>query len=135
MLLIRPRVSHLHWFNFSQTGEIIDAGYEATRAALEQAGDALLCGSGVYPRRSIEVSVDRSLCIGCGTCVALEPNLMALDAQNKAYAISPRIDWSPVDGSFVEKCPTLAISATTLNGSGARTSAPTRQATVDAADD
>jgi NTE family protein len=111
MLLLRPRVSHHGWFAFEGAGEMIDAGYAAASAALDQLGDELTRAGGVYPRRQVQLSVDRGRCIGCTTCVALAPRLMALDAGGKAYPTISRVEWSPADGDFVSHCPTAAISA------------------------
>ena len=111
MLLIRPRVSHHGWFTFENAGQMIDAGYAAAVAALDQLGDELTRAGGVYPRRQVELSVDRERCIGCTTCVALAPRLMAMDATGKAYPTISRVEWSPADGDFVLHCPTGAIEA------------------------
>ena len=108
MLLIRPRVSDQHWFSFSHTTEIIAAGYDATIAALDQMGDALRSG-GIHPRQMVSVSVDRERCTGCGLCVALAPEMMAMDGRGKAIAIGSPAEWSPADGGFVHHCPTDAI--------------------------
>lgn len=134
MLLIRPRVGHRHWFSFTHTEEMIDAGYAAAVRALDQVGDALHAPSGVYPRRMVSVAVDRDRCIGCGTCVALAPRLMALHGDGKAYVTSSPIEWSPADGDFVQQCPTEAITVQSLDGTR-RTTRPSSEATLDAADD
>ncbi|MDQ6887298.1 MAG: patatin-like phospholipase family protein [Gemmatimonadota bacterium] len=135
MLLIRPKIAHLNWFSFAHTQEIIDAGYEAAIAALDLVGDCLLSPTGVYPRRPVSLEVDRDKCIGCGTCVAMAPRLMALDSSGKAYAVSRHHEWSPADGDFVHHCPTEAITAQFLDGTRRRTSAPEKEPTLDAADD
>lgn len=130
MLLIRPRVSQHHWFSFAHAMEMLEAGYTAALAALDQAGDALLGAGGVYPRRHVTVAVDRERCVGCGICVALAPDLMALDQEGKAYAKRSPLDWSPVDGEFVRHCPTDAIAAVSLEGRG-RTRRPSSEPTGD----
>ncbi|HEU4641396.1 MAG TPA: patatin-like phospholipase family protein [Gemmatimonadaceae bacterium] len=134
MLLIRPRVGHRHWFSFTNTAEIVDAGYTAAAAALDQIGDALLSPSGVYPRQMVRVVVDRERCIGCGTCVALAPRLMAQRTDGKAYVTSSPVQWSPADGDFVQQCPTEAITVQSLDGTR-RTTRPFSEPTLDAADD
>jgi NTE family protein len=68
MILIRPKVSHIGWFSFTHTDELLDAGYQA-----------------------------------------------AMDASQKAYPMTPVVEWSPADGDFVHHCPTLAIEATRLD--------------------
>ena len=108
MLLIRPRLGDRHWFSFSHTSEIIEAGYDAAIAALDQMGDALHTG-GIHPRQMITVAVDRGRCTGCGLCAALAPQMMAMDDAGKAVAVGSPAEWSPADGGFVHHCPTDAI--------------------------
>ena len=136
MILIRPKVSHIGWFSFSHTDEIIEAGYTAAMEALSTF-DACLEGSGVYPRREMEIIVDPDKCIGCELCVALAPRLMAMDGRRKAYPVKPIVEWSPADGDFVHHCPTYAIEVTRLETKTARgggttvdpTSEPTTETT------
>jgi NTE family protein len=119
MLLIRPRVSQHGWFSFERASEMIDAGYAAAMTAFDQMGDALHRVGGVYPRRMVELSVDRERCIGCTTCVALAPRLMAMDASGKAYPTSSPVEWSPADGDFVQHCPTSAIEVRSVGATAA----------------
>ncbi len=114
MLLVRPKVSHVGWFSFSHTRELIDVGYEATRDALRETDALLKAPGGIWPRRPIQIIVDRDKCTGCAMCVARAPDTMALDEQRKAYPISRVHDWSPADGAFVRVCPVDAISVSTL---------------------
>jgi NTE family protein len=116
MLLVRPNVGHRDWFSFVHTEELIEAGYSATLAALDAAGDALVTGGGIYPRRRVNVMIDREKCTGCGLCVSLNPHQMFLDAAGKAVMPSPIMEWSPADGDFVQQCPVEAISVHTLDG-------------------
>lgn len=109
MLLIRPKVGHRSWFSFHAFEEVIQAGYDAAHAALDQVGDALLSSGGIYPKRRVDITVDRAKCIGCRLCVALAPRLMALDGEGKAYVTCTPLEWSPADGDFVHQCPTAAI--------------------------
>jgi ferredoxin len=88
---------------------VIEAGYAAACTALDQVGDALLSSGGIYPRRRVDVTVDRAKCIGCGLCVALAPRLMARNASGKAYVTCSPVEWSPAEGDFVHQCPTGAI--------------------------
>jgi NTE family protein len=135
MLLIRPPVAHRDWFSFSHAEELIDAGYESARAVLDGMGDSLRMPGGVFPRRGVEIAVDREKCVSCGTCVALAPRLMAMDAESKAYATCSRLEWSPAEGGFVHQCPTGAITVRDLDGSQRVTTTPEREPTLDAADD
>jgi NTE family protein len=134
MLLLRPPVSQHHWFSFTNTAELIEAGYRAASRALDQIGDALVSGSGIHPRRMVEVTVDRDRCIGCGVCVALAPDVMAMGPDGKAHAALPSLEWSPADGNFVQECPTEAITVHSMDGT-LRTTRPITETTLDAADD
>jgi len=116
MLLVRPNIGHRDWFSFVHTEELIQVGYSAAKAALDQAGDALVSGGGIYPRRRVNVIIDRAKCTGCGICVSLQPNLLMLDEERKAVVPNPIMQWSPADGDFVQHCPFEAISVHTLDG-------------------
>lgn len=109
LMLIRPRVSHVSWFSFAHTEEVIREGYRAMRDALEQFDALLEAPGGVFPKRLVRVQVDTPRCTGCGTCVALAPQLMALDARQRAYTLTQSVEWSPADGDFVRHCPTGAL--------------------------
>jgi NTE family protein len=115
MILIRPKVNHIGWFSFSHTDELLEAGYTAAIDACKHYEECITWGIGVFPRRPMQISVDRQKCIGCTLCVALAPDLMAMDATQKAYALQPVVEWSPADGDFVHHCPTLAITATRID--------------------
>lgn len=116
MILIRPRVSHIGWFSFSHADELIESGYKAAIEALAHIDDCLGAESGIFPRRPMRVRVDREKCIGCTLCVALAPNIMAMDDTGKAFAHTPVVDWSPADGDFVHHCPTYAIGTDRIDG-------------------
>jgi NTE family protein len=115
MILIRPKVSHIGWFSFTHTDELLDAGYQAAMDACKHYEECIAWGIGVFPRRPVQISVDREKCIGCTLCTALAPEVMAMDASQKAYPLTPVVEWSPADGDFVHHCPTLAIEATRLD--------------------
>ncbi|HEU4586079.1 MAG TPA: patatin-like phospholipase family protein [Gemmatimonadaceae bacterium] len=134
MLLLRPPVSYHHWFSFANTAQLIEAGYAAASRALDQLGDSLVNGTGIYPRRMVELSVDPERCIGCGTCVALAPDVMEMGSDGKAHATPSPLEWSPADGDFVQECPTEAITVRSMDGM-LRTTRPMTETTLDAADD
>src|SRR5687767_1024283 len=115
MILIRPKVNHIGWFSFAHTDELLEAGYRAAMEACKHYEECITWGIGVFPRRPMQITVDRQKCIGCTLCAALAPDLMAMDASQKAYPLMPVVEWSPADGDFVHHCPTLAISATRLD--------------------
>jgi NTE family protein len=135
MHTLRPPVAHLHWFSFTHTEELIEAGYVAALSVLDGIGDALQRPGGVFPRRAVEITVDREKCVSCGICVALAPRLMAIDGSGKAFATCGRLEWSPAEGDFVHHCPTRAITVRELDGAGRITTSPEREPTLDAADD
>jgi NTE family protein len=111
MILIRPRVGHIGWFSFSHADELIEAGYKAAVEALKDFDACVNSETGIFPRRQVAISVDREKCIGCTLCVALAPQVMAMDETGKAVPRIPVVDWSPADGDFVHHCPTYAINA------------------------
>jgi ferredoxin len=80
----------------------------------------LHASGGVYPRRLVDVQVDRDKCTGCGMCVTQAPDLMRMDAQGKATVIGGPFEWSRADGGFVTECPVQAIGVDTIEGDGHR---------------
>ena len=130
MLLVRPRVGHRDWFEFSHSEEMIQAGYEGTLSALDELVDGPLAPNTIYPRRRIRLSVNREKCVGCGVCTTLAPDIMEIDAEHKAFAAREEHEWSPADGEFVGHCPTAAITVESIV-SRRRTTRPIEQATVD----
>ena len=135
LLLIRPRVAEVGWFNFDRAAEVIEIGYRTAVASLDQVGNALRSRGGVHPRRLVELEVDESKCIGCRTCVALAPRLMRMDAAGKAYPVLSPLEWSPADGHFVGQCPTEAISVRWLDGRSETSTDPEREPTAEAMGD
>jgi len=115
MLLVRPRLATVSWFSFSHTAELINEGYRAATEALQTLPETLAAPGGVFPRRSVRITVSEERCTGCGLCVALAPQLMGLDARRKAFALTHVVEWSPADGDFVRHCPTEAIAVHRLD--------------------
>jgi NTE family protein len=111
MLLIRPRVNHVGWFEFGHAGFLIDEGYRAAREALEHLDVAMSSEGGIFPRRVMEVDVERERCVGCRMCTVLAPGLFVMDETGKAVIRERILHWSPADGVFVRQCPTGAITA------------------------
>lgn len=108
LLLVRPAVWHYNWFSFGHVDRIIQLGYEAAVDALDRGGTSLLLG-GVWPRRLVEVRVDRAKCTGCTLCATLAPRQMAMDQDGKAQVLHSPVEWSRAEGDFVHQCPTNAI--------------------------
>jgi len=114
MLLIRPRVNHIGWFEFGHAPFLIEEGYRAAKEALDHLPMALTSPGGIYPRRVMAVDVDREKCTGCALCTVLAPGLFAMDPDGKAFARERILHWSPAEGAFVQQCPTKAIIVTPL---------------------
>jgi ferredoxin len=122
MLLVRPPIWHYHWFTFARTAQIIDAGYSATLRSLDRVGDALLHGSGVHSRKTVDLTIDEAACVGCTLCAVLAPQMIRMGVNGKAEVISTPLEWSRADGDFVHQCPTDAIHVTVLEGERRRPS-------------
>jgi NTE family protein len=115
MVLIRPRVDDAAWLSFTDTAANIAEGYRSATRALDRFESFWDHPNCVYPRRRVQIDVNRELCTGCGTCVSLAPAVMAMDDMGKAYARTHIVDWSPAEGGFVHECPTGAISAVNID--------------------
>lgn len=120
LLLVRPAIWHFNWFSFAHVERIIELGYEAANSALDRVGTSLLLG-GVWPRRMVEVQVDRAKCTGCTLCATLAPQMMTMDQDGKAQVLHSPVEWSRADGDFVHQCPTEAINVLALDGADRRT--------------
>lgn len=116
LMLVRPAVWQYNWFSFAHVARMIELGYEATHEAFERTGPALSGTGGVWPRRVVEVTVDRAACTGCTLCAALAPDMMTMDAEGKAMVRRSPVEWSRADGDFVHQCPTNSIHVETVEG-------------------
>lgn len=114
MLLVRPKVSHINWFSFSHSEQLLEEGYETTRQSLRHLLDALAAPGGIFPRQEMEIAVDRDRCTGCGLCAAHYPTLMGMDGQRRARPLEPVHNFSPADVSFARCCPVEAIAVTAV---------------------
>jgi NTE family protein len=110
---VHTRVEHVGLFAFDRLREVVDEGYRATLEALDSPAEWPARGAeGVYPRRRVQVRVQRERCIGCGACLAFAPpGTFVLDADGKAVVTHAEQEWGPVDGGFIRHCPTYAIGA------------------------
>jgi NTE family protein len=118
MILVRPKVNDANWLSFTDTAANIEEGYQAAMRAFERFDSYWDRPGSVFPRRRVQVDVDRARCTGCGTCVSLAPALMGLDSSQKAFARTRVVEWSPADGGFVHECPTHAITTTNIDRRG-----------------
>ena len=55
------------------------------------------------------IYVDRDLCIGAASCVAIAPGVFALDDENKAFVVSPTGADNETILLAAQSCPTKAI--------------------------
>ena len=120
LLLLQPRVEHVPLLTFRHSQELIDKGYAAAAAALQEPNTIPSTDQvGVFPKKRFTVKVDRDRCIGCGGCLIHAPRgLFELDENGKAVVTQPEQYWSPLDGGFIRHCPTYAIMARPV-GNGA----------------
>ena len=58
----------------------------------------------------MKVIVDKAMCIGCGTCVAIAPKSFKLTEDGKVEVIDPVGDSSEAVADAAESCPVNAIS-------------------------
>lgn len=61
------------------------------------------------PLKIGKIIVDRNLCIGNGSCVAVAPGVFELDAENKAVAYNPKGADDETILLAAKSCPTQAI--------------------------
>ena len=61
-------------------------------------------------KKIVKIEIDRELCIGAATCVALAPGVFALDKENKAYVIDKDGATQDMIRLAAESCPTKAIA-------------------------
>ena len=60
-------------------------------------------------KKKYKITVDRDLCIGAASCVALAAKTFALDNENKAIILSDDQDSAEAIRLAAESCPTKAI--------------------------
>ena len=67
-------------------------------------------------KKIAKIYVDRELCIGAASCVAIAPSVFALDEENKAYVVNPEgADYETILLA-AQSCPTKAILLYDENG-------------------
>ena len=65
--------------------------------------------SGNGKTKKFKIRVDRDLCIGAASCVALAMKTFALDSENKAVILEENGDEAEAIKLAAESCPTKAI--------------------------
>ena len=56
-------------------------------------------------------SIDKNLCIGCGTCVSIAPGSFKLEDDGKAEVIEPIGDDQAKIQEAIDSCPVSAIKS------------------------
>lgn len=64
---------------------------------------------GIKQSKKYKIKVDRNLCIGAASCVALAMKTFALDSENKAIVLDAEGDTGEAIKLAAESCPTKAI--------------------------
>lgn len=112
VVLVRPRVERVSMFAFTRTPFLLEEGYRAMNEALDRLPHGLdELPAGIHPQREVSVSVDRSLCVGCGACVARAPEIFQMGFDGLAVAGEEKQWWSPLGDYLLTACPTHAIKA------------------------
>ena len=60
----------------------------------------------------MKISIDKNLCIGCGTCVAIASKTFKLDSDGKAEVSEPAGDKERTIKETIDSCPVSAIKST-----------------------
>jgi ferredoxin len=60
----------------------------------------------------MKIVVDKNLCLGCGTCVAIAPKSFKLGVDGKAQVIEPPQDEEKTIKEAIDSCPVAAIKST-----------------------
>jgi len=61
-------------------------------------------------KKIAKIVIDRELCIGAASCVAIAPGVFALDQENKAYVVDPEGADQETILNAAMSCPTKAIT-------------------------
>ncbi len=65
--------------------------------------------NGSIKKKHYRIKIDRDLCIGAASCVALAAKTFALDSENKATILDENGDDAQMIKMAAESCPTKAI--------------------------
>ena len=57
----------------------------------------------------MKIKVDKTKCIGCGTCIAIAPKSFKFDSEGKSEPIDPPQDSEETIKEAAESCPVQAI--------------------------
>jgi NTE family protein len=119
VVLIQPKVGHLHRFDFEQVGEVVRMGEEealrvltshaATRGLVtDEVVEGLACP--VAPRDYVSLHIDPARCIGCGLC-EMVCETEGYWAQGEKAVVRKLLNYECTrDHACARNCPTNAIS-------------------------
>jgi ferredoxin len=60
----------------------------------------------------MKITIDKSLCIGCGTCISIASKTFKLGDDGKAEVIEPMKDEEKIIKEAIDSCPVSAIKST-----------------------
>jgi ferredoxin len=60
----------------------------------------------------MRISIDKNLCLGCGTCVTIASKTFKLGSDGKAEVIEPVGDKEETIKEAIDSCPVSAIKST-----------------------
>ena len=60
----------------------------------------------------MKITIDKNLCIGCGTCTSIAPKSFKLGPDGKAEVIEPMGDEEKIVQEAIDSCPVAAIKST-----------------------
>jgi NTE family protein len=118
VVLIQPKVGHLHRFDFDEVPEVIAAGesealrvllsHPATREEVKVDPSAgLACP--VQPVEYVKLSIDPGRCVGCGVCETVCETAGFRMGEEQAEVLKPHNFECTRDHACARNCPTQAI--------------------------
>ena len=60
----------------------------------------------------MKITIDKNLCIGCGTCTAIASKSFKIGSDGKAEVIEPMGDEEKIIQEAIDSCPVAAIKST-----------------------
>ena len=119
VVLIQPKVGHLHRFDFDEVPDVIAAGEQAAERVLTshpltredvwmQNAEGLTCP--VEPQEYVSLHLDPSACVGCGVCqMVCETEGFDALQDIPATVLKPHNYECTRDSACARNCPTSAI--------------------------
>jgi len=121
VVLVRPRVERVSMFAFNRTPYLIAEGFRALNTTLDQLPvDLVDLPEGIHPQRRVTVTVDQDRCVGCGFCIARQPEVFCRRDDGKAQVRVAEQWWSPLSDRVLRTCPSTAIAVLPTHPDGPR---------------